>query len=97
MKTINTKELGKILEENVETIDTIENLDEFEQISPCWEAKVDRDRKKILFMKDGEEKVVASLSKFAQEEISIGFLTTGIKLLRESKISELKKLARITK
>lgn len=97
MKTINTKELGKILEENVETIDTIENLDEFEQISPCWEAKIDKVRKKILFMKDGEEKVVASLSKFSKEEISLEFLTTCIKYLREGKINELKKLARITK
>lgn len=92
---INIRELDKILDENSDPIEIMEESDEFEQRSPCWEAKVDKTKNKILFLVDGVEKMSTSLKKFKPDEITVGLLVGFIQLLKEGNISELKKVARI--
>jgi len=94
MKLINSKEIGKIIEENTDPIDIVDEFDECEHLSPCWEVKIDKTRKKMLFLVDRQEKLSTPLSKFKPEEITVDLLVSFIKLFREGKMIELKKLAR---
>ena len=93
MKLINGKDIGKILDENTDPID-IENFDEPEQFNPCWEVKIDKNRNKILFLIDGEEKLSTPLAKFKPEEITLDLVIGFLKLFKEKKIDELKKATR---
>ena len=93
MKLINSKDIGKIIEENTDPIDIVDDF-ELAHISPCWEVKIDKTRKKMLFLVDRQEKLSTPLAKFKPEEITVDLLVSFIKLFREGKMNELKKLAR---
>lgn len=94
MKLINSKDIGKILDENTDPIDIIDDF-ELEHQSPCWEVKIDKTRNKMLFLVDKVEKLSTSLNKFKPEEITVDLLVSFINLLRAGKTDELKKAARI--
>lgn len=95
MKLINSKDIEKILDENTDPIDVVDDFEESEHRSPCWEVRIDKSRNKMLFIVDREEKLSVSLAKFKAEEITVNLLSSFIKLLRDGKIDELKKVARI--
>ncbi|MFA5048762.1 MAG: hypothetical protein WC516_07085 [Patescibacteria group bacterium] len=92
MKLVNSKEIGKILDENTDPIYVVDDFNESEHRSPCWEARIDKLRNKISFLVDKEEKLSVALSKFKSNEITVDLLASFIKLLREGKIDELKRL-----
>lgn len=95
MKLINSKDIEKILDENTDPIDVADDFEESEHRSPCWEVRIDKSRNKMLFLVDREEKMSVSLAKFKAEEITVNLLSSFIKLLRDGKLDELKKAARI--
>lgn len=94
MKTITSKEINEIIEKNTDPLDNIEDDQEIYR-SVCWEAKVDRDKKKIILLIDGKEELSTSLNKFKDEEVTEELLVKFIDLLKRNKMKELKKIARI--
>lgn len=91
MKLINSKDIEKILDDNTDPIDVLDDFDESEHRNPCWEVRIDRSKNKMLFLVDKEEKFSVSLTKFKSEDITVNLLASFIKLLRDGKMDELKK------
>jgi len=86
---LDNKEITKIIDENVDVIDSIGDID-FE-VSPCFEVKIDKEKNRMIFLIDKTEKLSASLSKYKKNEITVNLLSRYLKLLREGNMDELKK------
>jgi hypothetical protein len=93
MKLMNSKDIGKILEDKADFNDLF-NFDEEDRASPCWEAKVDRDNDALVFLIDGKEILKSKLSKLGYEP-TVKDLTYYIQFLKQGKLRELSKELKI--
>lgn len=89
MKLVNSKDIGKMLEDKADPGDLF-NFDEDELASPCWQATVDRDNDALIFLIDSREILRAPLSNL-DGEITVDRLSYYIQFLKEGKIKELAK------
>lgn len=83
---MNTKDIEKIFDDKIEN--DIFSFDE-ELSSACWEAKIDRFKKKLLFLIDNELILSVSLSK-VPKPITVELLSYYIQFLRNDNIEKLK-------
>jgi len=91
MKLINSrKEIDDFMNERPRTPFFDE---EEEHHGPCWEVKIDReDKKAMIFLIDGEEKLSYPLSKVDNSLLTIEKISGLIKLLRNGDFSGIKKV-----
>lgn len=85
------KELEKIIREN----ELFSSEDEEEEVvlgpfGPCWEVKVDREKKKLFFCIDGKDVLSHSLSKI-KFALSRSKLCELLELLKKGDLKVLKK------
>jgi len=67
--------------------------EEEEQHSPCWEVKIDReDKKAMIFLIDGKEKLSCSLSKLDKSFLTIEKISELIAYLRQEDFDGLRKV-----
>ena len=61
--------------------------------SPCWEVKIDkRDKKAMIFLVDGEEKLLCPLSKLDDSFLTLDKISELISILKVGDFKELKKV-----
>lgn len=82
------KNIEKIIEENTEQEEILD-----ENSGPCWEIKVDKKRKKLLFLLDGTEMYCSALKNFA--DLSLNKILYLLDLFKKDDHETLKKEAKI--
>lgn len=89
--TFKQSEIEKIVDENIDPLDNIDNVEEFESPNPCWEIKIDRKKNKLFFLMNNDEKLsfkIAKIKKVIDQETIYELL----RLFKENSTEEIKKI-----
>jgi hypothetical protein len=92
MRLINSGDIKKLLDEKPDPGELFDFDDDTS--SPCWEAKVDKEGNRLVFLIDAQEILSSSLSNFGESELTIDRLVYFIRILKEGDYERLKKQAK---
>lgn len=83
MKVINSKDLGEILDDKADPGELFD-FDSEDYRSPCWEVKIARELKSVLFLIDSKEVLRINIDLFDPNDLNnIDYLVHFIRMLKE--------------
>ena len=91
MKVINSKELGEILDDKADPGEFFDFDSDEDYRSPCWEVKVARELKAVLFLIDAKEVLRINIDLFDPNDLNnIDYLVHFIRMLKEGDVNGIK-------
>lgn len=90
MKLVNSRDVRKMFDEDSEYIKFYNTNEDDEEIYPCFQVSVDKEKGNMIFLVDGQEILSCPLSKLDESYFTIEKISELITVLKTGNLKKLR-------